>query len=249
MGIGSSNCEDSKPIEEFGRQLSLSSDSEIMTPKESEPKLPHNYEAILKDADPPMIWSSMDDLKDQLHFGVFLNQKRKASPNPIQDKYWVEKNSGYNCFMLFARDLSITWAEDEQYWHWHDPTEITSADVFVDVAEVLNVCWLEVHGKFNMKNLSQGIKYEVVFVVMLKNLAYGWEVPVNLRLALPDGNKQERKERLLDMPRGEWVELRVGEFHTSHDRVGKMQFTMFEYEGGKWKRGLVIKGASIRPKK
>lgn len=73
-------------------------------------KLPHNCEAIVKDADTPLDKLSMDELYDQLYAGVFLNQTRK--------KYWIENKSDKNCFMVFARDLSITWADDDRYWNW-----------------------------------------------------------------------------------------------------------------------------------
>jgi len=33
-------------------------------------------------------------------------------------KYWVEKKSNSNCFVLYARALSITWAENQNYWKW-----------------------------------------------------------------------------------------------------------------------------------
>ncbi|KAJ6386646.1 hypothetical protein OIU78_016553 [Salix suchowensis] len=75
-----------------------------------EVKLPHNYESILRDADSPVDRSSVDKLYNQLNTGVFLNQKRK--------KYWVEKKFYSNCFMLFAKDLSITWGGDTRYWKW-----------------------------------------------------------------------------------------------------------------------------------
>jgi hypothetical protein len=118
----------------------------------------------------------------------------------------------------------------------------------VDAAELLDVCWLEVHGKFETAKLSAGTTYEVAFVIMLKDPAYGWEVPVNVRLILPDGNKQERKENLMKKPRGEWIEIPVGEFVASPEKAGEIEFSIYEYEGGKWKRGLVIKGIVIRPK-
>ncbi|GLT63049.1 hypothetical protein SLA2020_356430 [Shorea laevis] len=77
--------------------------------------------------------------------------------------------------------------------------------------------------------------------------AYGWEDPVNVRLILPDRNKQERKENLMKKPRGEWIEIPVGEFVASPEMAGEIEFSIYEY-GGKWKRGLVIKGVAIRPK-
>ncbi|KAD3640390.1 hypothetical protein R6Q59_003212 [Mikania micrantha] len=195
--------------------------------------LPHDCEAILKDADTVINTSSIDRLYD----GVFLNKKRK--------KYWVDKASHGNCFLLYARDLLITWGEDSRYWQW--PC-INEASEVVDVAEMLDVCWLEIQGKFEISKLTPRIKYEVVFVVMLKDPAYGWEVPINVRLILPDGKIQEHKECLIETPRSKWLEIPVGEFMVEPTKRGFVEFSLYEYEGGAWKKGLMVKGASIRPK-
>lgn len=123
------------------------------------------------------------------------------------------------------------------------------SDVFVEVAELLKVCWLEVHGKFETAKLSPGVMYEVAFVVMMmEDPAHRWEVPVNLKLALPDGNTQERKENLSLKPKGQWIEIPVGRFRTSSESIGEIEFSLFEYEDGNWKRGLVVKGVIIQPK-
>ncbi|KAF6156386.1 hypothetical protein GIB67_031507 [Kingdonia uniflora] len=118
-------------------------------------------------------------------------------------------------------------------------------------AELRNVCWLEIHGKFDISNLSPDTMYVVVFVVMLKEISYGWEVPVNVRLTVPEGKTQEHKEALISKPKDQWIELKVGEFKTSPNNsmnMGEIQFFLYEYEGGNWKRGLLIKGVVIRPK-
>ncbi|KAL6201654.1 hypothetical protein ACLB2K_025366 [Fragaria x ananassa] len=201
-----------------------------------QPQLPHNYEAIVKDADTP-INKSPEHLFGHLYAGILLNQKRK--------KYWVDKKSN-NCFMVYPRDLAITWAEDNRYWHW--PSLEETNNVFIDAAELLNVCWLEVHGKIDSTKLSPGTLYEVVFIVMLKAAAYGWKVPVNVRLTLPDGNKQERKADLNKIPIEKWTEIPVGEFRASPGLLGNIEFSMYEYEDGKWKSGLLIKGVAVRPK-
>ncbi|EEF38235.1 ATPP2-A2, putative [Ricinus communis] len=122
------------------------------------------------------------------------------------------------------------------------------SNVFVDVAELLNVCWLEIHGRFDTAKLSPGILYEAVFLIMLKDPAYGWEVPVNLRLTLPNGTKQEHKEYVVTKPRAQWIEVPAGEFVSSPDNIGRIEISMYDYEGGKWKRGLVVKGVTLRPK-
>ncbi|CAA0832234.1 Protein PHLOEM PROTEIN 2-LIKE A1 [Striga hermonthica] len=206
--------------------------------KTKEVALPHNYEGILKHANSPVDRSSPSKILEQLHAGVFLNQNKK--------KYWVEKGSNRNCFFLYARDLSITWADDSRLWRW--PLLQESSDEAIEVAELLDVCWLELHGKFELSNLSPETIYEIVFVLKLKDPAYGWELPVNVRLTLPDGSKQEHKENLLEKPRGKWLEITAGEFRSSPEKLGEIEFSIYEYEGGIWKRGLLVKGVSIRPK-
>ncbi|KAI3873943.1 hypothetical protein MKW98_001592 [Papaver atlanticum] len=170
------------------------------------------------------------------------------SKNTVQ-KYWIDENSGCNCFMLFPRNLAIIWAENKQYWNW---PSMKFGEMAIEVAELVNVCWLEVNGKFDTRKLSPGVKYEILFVVMLKNSACGWGTPVNLRLVHPCGKTQHRKENLQLKPKSQWIELQVGEFQTSpqlSDCEKEIQFSLFECENGNWKGGLVIKGVIIRPKK
>ncbi|XVF40047.1 hypothetical protein PTKIN_Ptkin01aG0081100 [Pterospermum kingtungense] len=181
--------------------------------KKERVQFPHNYEAILKEADSPVDMSSKDKLLSQLHAGVFLNQKRK--------KYWVDNKSNKNCFML---------------------------EVYHYVAELLKVCWLELQAKFDAAKLSPGTLYGVTFVVMLRDEAFGWEVPVNFRLTLPNGEKVERKEILMNKPTGKWIEIPVGEFTTSPENVGELEIYIYEYDTGAWKRGLIVKGVAIQPK-
>ncbi|KAM5587173.1 protein PHLOEM PROTEIN 2-LIKE A1-like [Rosa sericea] len=175
------------------------------------------------------------------------SQSQQLSPGePSKKKYWVDKKSN-NCFMVYPRDLTITWAEDNRYWHW--PSLEETSNVFIDVAELLRVCWLEVHGKIDSTKLSPGTLYEVVFIVMLKAAAYGWKVPVNVSLTLPDGNKQERKADLNKIPREQWTEIPVGEFRASPGLLGNIEISMYQYDdGGIWKSGLLIKGVAVRPK-
>ncbi|TYH68393.1 hypothetical protein ES332_D06G255700v1 [Gossypium tomentosum] len=212
------------------------------TPEKTQ--VPYNYETILRDVDSRIDTSTMDKLISQLHYGVFLNQKRK--------KYWVDKNNK-NCFMLFARDLSITWAENDRHWRWFYQKETSTSDVSIEVAELVAVCWLELVGKFPVSKLSPSTLYEVVFIVMLREASFGWETAINLKLILPNGQKIERKETLMNKPRETWIEIPVGEFKASFDEQktknsGDLEIYIHEYDVGEWKRGLVVKGVAIRAK-
>src|SRR4051812_31217882 len=117
----------------------------------------------------------------------------------------------------------------------------------IEIASLLNVRWLEVHGRFGTSYLTPGVMYEVVFAVMME-LGYGWAMPVNPRLKLPNGDVKQHEVCLLEVPKGKWIELKVGEFIAANNLAGEMEFSSYEYEGGQWKRGLVIKGVIIRPK-
>ncbi|GAB2220310.1 hypothetical protein Droror1_Dr00007954 [Drosera rotundifolia] len=205
------------------------------TKAREETKLPHYYEAIIKDSDSPVDRSSVGSLYDQLHGGVFLNGKRK--------KYWVDKQ-GKNCFMVFAKDLFITWADDNRYWHWRD---MDTSDGINTVAELRSVCWLEVHGRFDTTYLSPDATYEVAFVVMMLDCSSGWEVNINVRLkTLANGSESQHKENLREKPRNKWIEISAGQIKGNN--VGEVEISLFEYEGGLWKRGLIIKGIIIQPK-
>ncbi|TVU21726.1 hypothetical protein EJB05_31383, partial [Eragrostis curvula] len=178
------------------------------------------------------------ELQDRVSTGIFLAGKTK--------KYWVHEKTRCNCFMLFPRALSITWCEDPRFWSWH-PLKETS-DTEIEAVSLENVCWLEIHGKLELSHLTPGVTYDVVFEVMLTKEAYGWTVPVNLRLKLPNGTVQERNENLQEKPRGQWLQLKVGEVKAQQGQKGELEISLFEYDGGKWKKGLLIKGIKIIPK-
>ncbi|KAI9122548.1 hypothetical protein K1719_006388 [Acacia pycnantha] len=148
--------------------------------------------------------------------------------------------------MLYARALSITSGEDPRYWKWIQLQK--SSGTTIEAAKLKTVRSLEVHGRLDTRKLTAGILYEVCFHVMLKDPAQGWEVPVNVRLVLPGGKKQEHKENLISKMKGQWIEILVGQFVApAHDEGGEMEFSLYEIQGGAWKQGLVIKGVSIKP--
>ncbi|KAL6277550.1 hypothetical protein ACE6H2_021151 [Prunus campanulata] len=147
------------------------------------------------------------------------------------------------CFLVYAKALDITWSGDPRYWRWVQET----SDGPTEAAELLKVCWLEVRGKLNTTKLSPGIRYEVVFVVKLQAKAYGWDVPVNLKLTVPHASENRwSKVNLIDKAREQWIEIPVGNFIASPKKPGDVEFSLYEYDG-RWKSGLVIKGVVVRP--
>ncbi|XP_010536679.1 PREDICTED: uncharacterized protein LOC104811622 [Tarenaya hassleriana] len=152
-----------------------------------------------------------------------------------------------NCLMIYAGDLSITWSNQEEYWTWCCLPNTTNGTQ-VEVAKLVEVCWLDISGKFDTKDLTHGTRYEVVFVVGLEDLAYGWDPPVNVTLALPTGQYFERKVSLEEQMRNRWLYISAGEFEASPEMAGEMRFSMHEHNStGTWKKGLLVKGVAIRP--
>ncbi|KAI3432951.1 uncharacterized protein J3R85_007379, partial [Psidium guajava] len=207
------------------------------TPKQTTARRPpHNYMAILKDADKPIDSSSKEKLCEQLYDGVLLNNKKK--------KYWVDKESNKNCFMVLARDLAIVWGENKDNWEWITFQE--TSDMEVDVAILQAVCWLEVSGKFRTIALAPMTTYEIAFVVTRIDSSYHWDVPVTFTVTLPNGKKEECVQSLRRVPRQRWEHIPICKFVMSPENVGEVTFALNEH-GGNWKSGLVINGVSFRP--
>lgn len=99
-----------------------------------------------------------------------------------------------------------------------------------------------------MSELSPGISYDVFYQVKLtKGGSFGWELPITLRLSLPDGTVRHRQVSLLKKPRGEWIELNVGNFQPQQGEDREVCFDLYQH-GGHWKSGLIVKAAILRPR-
>lgn len=228
-----------------------------MPPEERkiEQMIPHRFEEIMKEADDHSIGVS----SNQIYSKVFLSKKTKL--------YWVEEGTMHNCFMLFARSLTFAWGEDTKRWKWCPIEETSDAEMAV----LLGVYWLEIYGKFETSYLTPDVNYEVMFVVMMMEKP-SLNVSTTLKLKHPDGSVQERKIMCLQkelqqqevspqkqpqeqqkvslqkQSQEKWIELRVGNFMVKSDQTGEMEISLFEY-GRQQKKGLMVKGAIIRPQK
>ncbi|KAK8951493.1 hypothetical protein KSP39_PZI003511 [Platanthera zijinensis] len=102
-----------------------------------------------------------------------------------------------------------------------------------------------------MSRLKPGTIYEVLFILMLEDLAEGWEEPVTVKLEEPAVRSFASRTVLLgDVLRrpangGCWTELKVGEFAAKTG--GAIVFSVFETESKQRKTGLLVKGAVVRP--
>jgi len=169
--------------------------------------LPIQYPHLLARLDSPLEISS----KKELYFAL-------CQPNWIDGKakkFWIERATGKLCYMLSARNLDITWGDDNRYWNWISQDESS----FKEIAELVAVCWLEVKGQFDCKLLSPGAAYSVSFRLkvhesprgIIRNFgrramiphmprAYGWNrKPLKFSLTTPCGDHQIYARYLSDM--------------------------------------------------
>ena len=127
----------------------------------------------------------------------------------------------------------------------------------------MNVCWLEIRGKIDIRMLSPMTLYAAYLVFKLTTGAYGFQrQPMKTTVGLVGGESLKRTvyldartpvpEENDNVPypqvRGDgWLEIELGDFFYGGDgQDGELEMTLFELGG--WKRGLIVQGIEIRPK-
>jgi len=140
-------------------------------------------------------------------------------------------------------------------------------DRFPEVAELVDVCWLEILGVINTIILSPNTQY-AAYVVFKMIDAYGFQNrSADLSVGV-EGGERSTKIVCLD-PNVEdgpqlhngadelqrpsvrsdgWLEIEMGEFFNSGIENEEVQMNLIQTRGGNWKRGLVLEGIEVRPK-
>ncbi|CAL5334295.1 unnamed protein product [Camellia sinensis] len=173
---------------------------------------PLNFLAILKDANISIDMSSPDKLCEQLYSRVYLK------PNKLSILSTRSKTRTALCYLqenLISVGMIILNIGDGP--HGEE----------IEVAELLQVCWLDVRGQFNGAiDLSPGIVYEIVFVVRM--IKYE-DFTLKLTIILPNSKKLTRNESLNEKPLGSWFDIQLGEFKMSPENVGTMEFSLEDH--------------------
>ncbi|KAK3416075.1 hypothetical protein EUGRSUZ_H01641 [Eucalyptus grandis] len=173
--------------------------------------------------------------------------------------YSLDRHSGKKCIMLSARALSITWGDTPIYWSWI----CLPNSRFAEVAELIDVCWLEIRGMITSHGLkSSPLRWKARFAgdeagkrehsvyLSRENNTRGWQSRQRFRhaggslmLTPAEGSGNYPKER-----QDGWSEIELGEFLTKEGQDGEVEMSVMETKGGNWKAGLVVEGIEIRPK-
>ncbi|PIA36199.1 hypothetical protein AQUCO_03400246v1 [Aquilegia coerulea] len=168
----------------------------------------------------------------------------------------LEKKSGKKCFMIAAKELFIVWGDTPQYWTWQSQSDSR----FAEVAQLVNVCWLEIKGTIKTQLLSPKTTYAAYIVVKFADDAYGLDRhPAEVLVGfVGEGGNASDHIVLLDSERASggqfpsdrgdgWMEVELGEFYNDQGEDGEVQMTLREVQGGHWKSGLIVQGIELRP--
>ncbi|KAL3516006.1 hypothetical protein ACH5RR_022908 [Cinchona calisaya] len=226
--------------------------------------LPSDYRDVLSRLLFPLEFISKKDLFLRLCHPLLIDGGNKT--------FWIDKLNNKKCYMLSARELSITWSNNKLYWCWKSflPSR------FAQVVELIMVTWLDIQGKINTRMLSPKTTYGAYLVIKLANRAYGLHsFPIEVSIEAGDYKScgttflrhnmacsicelqtanealasgfATSKERVLNEREDGWLEVELGEFYT--DAIEKdVKMCLREVNGQHIKGGLIVEGIELRPK-
>ncbi|PRQ41762.1 putative phloem protein [Rosa chinensis] len=159
----------------------------------------------------------------------------------------LEKWSGKKCYMISARELGIIWSHIPRFWTWTSHPESR----FPEVAELLEVCWLEIIGKLETRLLSPSTLYKAYLLFKFTRRANGFDhLPADVTVGL-EGGEQSKQTQFLhnEGERSGWLEIELGEFFCEGEEDGLLKMRCVAKEGLNWKSGLIVQGIEVRPKR
>ncbi|KAI8539461.1 hypothetical protein RHMOL_Rhmol09G0184800 [Rhododendron molle] len=167
--------------------------------------LPSHYKDIITRAvDFPNLTPSSSSFASKKQLYLWLSDHPLLIDQGTKS-FSLEKSSGRICYMLAARNLSIVWGDTPSYWRWISIPESR----FSEVAELINVCWLEIRGKINTSMLSPNTTYAAFFVFKSTAEAYGFEYrPAEVAVGV-SGSESESQSVYLDPERGQRLQFQI----------------------------------------
>ncbi|XP_047318660.1 F-box protein PP2-B11-like [Impatiens glandulifera] len=139
---------------------------------------------------------------------------------------------------------------------------------FPEVAELIDVCWLEINGKLSTEELSRNTLYGIYLVFNLTSEAYGMDFDESVEVScgiMGGAAASETQTVILDrrrssssssgvgnepkVRRDRWLEIKMGEYFSlnGEDDGGDLVMSLKEVERLNWKTGLIVEGIEIRP--
>ncbi|KAK3188954.1 hypothetical protein Dsin_028515 [Dipteronia sinensis] len=144
------------------------------------------------------------------------------------------------------RGFHIVWGKDTRYWQLPEKGK-------EEAAELKQVCWLEITGSVDVE---AGKTYSIEFEVSMKPDAFGWSgCPVFMMAKVGKKGKYTwKKITTLDEKRTTTTSSSPFLIPDTSSRLiinpldnNKLFFGLYEVWSGKWKGGLLIHKAIIKP--
>ncbi|OVA12397.1 Phloem protein 2-like [Macleaya cordata] len=178
-----------------------------------------------------------------------------SNPHFVADNN-AKKRDG-DTHRIQPRGLDIIWGNDPRYWRVptaDDPRAMEGRDAPL---ELLQVCWLEVTGSMKLQKfeLRPG-KYNISFRISMKRDAFGWSgMPIYIMAKIGkkgkyiwrSANLTSSDNEPFEIPEGEPLQIEVSPGSNEEDE--ELHFGLYEVWKGRWKGGLQIYEAIIRPEK
>ncbi|XP_077229232.1 putative F-box protein PP2-B12 [Tasmannia lanceolata] len=169
------------------------SDSDVVWDK----FLPSDYSEILSRSVSPVEFSSKKDLYFRLCHPILIDEGKIS--------FCLERSSGKKCYMLSSRELCIIWGDTPRYWQW---ISLPPESRFSEVAELLDVCWLDIKGRIDARMLSRKTNYVAYAVLKFQPDTYGFDAqPANLSVKL---GGQESEHNVILKPNTAPMSRRLG---------------------------------------
>ncbi|CAI8615396.1 unnamed protein product [Vicia faba] len=210
--------------------------------------LPHNYQQIVSRlVGPPLLFSTKKELFAALCKPLLIDDGNKM--------FSIEKKTGKICYMLSARELSITFGNTPLYWSWKH----VQGSRFAEAAELRTIWWLEIKGAINIEMLSPKTTYKAYLKVKIADRAYGLDLlPSEVSIEVGDYKSHEKVYIHSHCKRNgkfscncecddEWLEIELGSFYTESVQVQEVRMCLKEVKGEHLKGGLIIDGIELRP--
>ncbi|XP_059652361.1 F-box protein PP2-B15 [Cornus florida] len=151
--------------------LHAAADSDLLWEK----FLPPNYREILSRLVTPVEFKSRREL-----FGILCSPLLIDGGNK---SFSIDKSTSKKSYMLSARELSITWGSNPLYWCWKPLLQSR----FAEVAELILIWWLEIHGNINTLMLSPNTKYGAYLILKICDRAHGLDsIPSEVSVEVGD---------------------------------------------------------------
>ncbi|KAI7732031.1 hypothetical protein M8C21_009692 [Ambrosia artemisiifolia] len=216
--------------------------------------LPPDYRELIARAVSPVVFESKKQLYHLLSESYVLLDNGYLGLK-------LDRETGRKCYMLGARNLSITWGHDATYWKWGHVPESR----FAEVGILRLVWWLDINGKIASGMLSEKTTYVAYLIFRITSNSWGLSAPgkaivslggeinetsnVYLQQPLTGRRPRPRTQAHARAPRKEgWMEIKLGEFYCHDGEEGEVEMVFWEHDCRKSKGGLIVEGIELRPK-